>query len=216
MAKKRLESAFIEVLDIDKEEFQQRKYFYVRHAIYVEKQIRIHRFNSVVRLIEFDHKKSILAEDILEVKAVFAGNPFGLLPEESRKYPFVKSVADNMPSLRFVEQEDLLFVAHDITTATIVVDTLETDEFGNYIVEESHIPAITSYIKFKLFEREKSVAALTGAQNFYILRSQASEEEANYHRFVLNARAQERFNEAEEVVEPNQMINENDNFNSTL
>lgn len=216
MAKKLLESAFIDILDIESEEFQQRKYFLYRWAVYIEKQIGVKKGTRVAKLVTFEDLKSTLPMAVIKVVAVFPSNPLALNPEEYKDFDLVKNIVKNYTSIRFVEQGDQILVGHSISTATIIIDILEKDEFGRHIVEEDHLPAITAFIKFKIVEKEKLKAALKGEQRYYMLQREKLELDQDYNRHIINARSNERFEEVKEVQEPNEIMYEDDELNHSF
>lgn len=207
MPKKLLESAFIDILNIPAEEFQQQKYFFYRWAVYIEKEIGLNRGKQVVSLITFEDMKALLPELTIRVKAIYSGNLFSLNESEVKDFSFYKNIsAVELVSLRFAEQDNVIVIARNETTCTIVYETLDVNEFNQPIVEESHIPAIQSYIKYRIVEQARLLSALREGGNYYQLRNEAKEQERDYSVAIINARALEQFKETEKVTESNDLI----------
>ena len=216
MPKKPITSAFVDLIDISSEEFQQRKYFFYRQAIYIEKEIGLTKGERYAMQCEAENRMFKVPENAVTIAAVIPGNVYGLISSEPVPYDFVKNILSAKPlSLRFAEQNSNVLINRDIPVVTVVFDALERDEFGQDLVEESHLPAITSYLKYKALEKERTICALKAGGNYYQLSRETQEHFKDYNTFIINARAQSRFKEAEEVIEANDIIVKDDYFEYT-
>lgn len=207
MPKKLLESAFIDILNIPAEEFLQQKYFFYRWAVYIEKEIGLTKGKQVVSLITFENMTAMLPELAIRINAVYSGNIFSLNEGDIKDFSFYKNTTQNeLVSMRFAEQDTTLVINRSESICTIVYEMIETNEFNQPIVEESHIPAIDHFIKYKVVEKARLMAALKEGGNYYQLRNEAKEQEREYSLAIINARALEQFKGAEEVIESNDLI----------
>lgn len=213
MPKKLLESAFIELLDINSDEFQQRKYFFYRWATFIEKEIGLKRGKELVTLITFENQIASLPELAIKIKAVYVGNIYSLIEGDIKEYQFYKNILRDEPwSLRFSELISQVMINRDETLCTIVYESIELNDFNQPVVDEDHIPAITSYIKYRILEKERMLCAIKGGGNYYQLRSETEEQRKDYSLAIINARSNERFREAEKVIEINTVINKNEDL----
>jgi hypothetical protein len=125
MPKKLLESAFIELLDINSDEFQQRKYFFYRWATFIEKEIGLKRGKELVTLITFENQIASLPELAIKIKAVYVGNIYSLIEGDIKEYQFYKNILRDEPwSLRFSELISQVMINRDETLCTIVYESI--------------------------------------------------------------------------------------------
>ena len=207
MSKKLLESAFIDLIDIQSEQFQNRKYFFYRWAVRIEKQIGLTSGKRVVAILDFENQQAKLPELAIKVVSIIPTNLFSLNEGEVKDFDFYKNITQyELKSLRFAEQDNVVVISQDIATCTIVYDTFETNEFNQPLVDESHIMAIQHYIKYRIVENERILCALKGGGNYYQLKAESAEQQKEYNLYIINAKAEERFKETEEVIEKNDVI----------
>lgn len=209
MKKVRLESALIDAMHILPEAFEQDKYFLIRQAVYILKELNAPTTRTVM-LLSCENNMAKLPLNHISTTKVLPGNALNLSKDKVYSYMLYSSFLDNVNSIEYSDQDSMLVLATSVHTITLVFDGLMEDEFGDIQVYDIFIPAISSYILWRKIRQKKIEAAFSKDQGYYVLRDQEASLKKEYELHIVNARAKMRMQESDRKNKFNSLTRRDD------